>query len=143
MKTNIAENQTAQNNKEAERPTLDKRLKLLHPFKAQRSRSKSPARTKSKTDHHDRKQENEITELKNEIALLKQRIPTTKATEIQTNPSDSKNSKAASQAGGQEKQNKDIINVITFIQRTMETLTEYTKQLSSQLNINMTRQEMS
>ena len=108
MKTNIAENQTAQNNKEAERPTLDKRLKLLHPFKAQRSRSKSPARTKSKTDHHDRKQENEITELKNEIALLKQRIPTTKATEIQTNPSDSKNSEAAPKLGARKNKTKTL-----------------------------------
>ena len=47
----------------------------------------------------------------------------------------------ASTLGGQATNNTEIINVLTFIQQTMETLSAYNEQLKAKLDINLTHQE--
>ena len=42
--------------------------------------------------------------------------------------------------GGQATNNTEIINVLTFIQQTMETLSAYSEQLKAKLDINLTHQ---
>ena len=44
--------------------------------------------------------------------------------------------------GGLATENTDLINVLTFIQQTMETLSVYCKQLKTKLHMNLTHQEM-
>ena len=43
--------------------------------------------------------------------------------------------------GGQATNNAEIINVLTFIQQAMETLSAYNEQLKAKLDINLTHQE--
>ena len=47
----------------------------------------------------------------------------------------------ASTLGGQATNNAEIINVLTFIQQAMETLSAYNEQLKAKLDINLTHQE--
>ena len=49
-----------------------------------------------------------------------------------------KNVQMASAPGGQTTNNEEIINVLTFIQQTMETLSAYNEQLKAKLDINLT-----
>ena len=51
------------------------------------------------------------------------------------------NAQMASTPRGQATNNTEIINVIAFIQQTMETLSAYNKQLKAKLDINLTHQE--
>ena len=44
----------------------------------------------------------------------------------------------ASTPGGQTTNNTEIINALTFIQQTMETLSAYNEQLKAELDINPT-----
>ena len=46
------------------------------------------------------------------------------------------------QAPKDKQESIDILNVISFIQKTMETLNVYNEQLKSHLNIDLTQQEM-
>ena len=43
--------------------------------------------------------------------------------------------------GGQATNNTEMINVLIFIQQTMETLSEYNEQLKGKLDINLVHQE--
>ena len=47
----------------------------------------------------------------------------------------------ASTPGGQTTNNTEIINALTFIQQTMETLSVYNEQLKAKLDINLTDQD--
>ena len=49
----------------------------------------------------------------------------------------------ASTPGGQATNNTEIINVLTSIQQTMETLSAYNKQLKAKLDIYLIHQEKS
>ena len=77
----------------------------------------------------------EIKNLKKEIQILKQSQPNSITGD---NP---KNAQIASTTGGQVTNNTEIINVLTFIQQTMETLSAYNEQLKEKLDINLTHQE--
>ena len=111
-------------------------LKTLNPNKQPQSRGKLPSRTTSKTRQEPSPRDKEIENLKSEIRTLKQ-SQTNSITE--DNP---KNVQIASTPGGQATNNTEIINVLIFIQQTMETLSEYNEQLKGKLDINLTHQEM-
>ena len=49
----------------------------------------------------------------------------------------------ASTSGGHTQTNIDLLKVLNFVQETMETLSNYCKQLQTHLDKNLTRQEMS
>ena len=116
--------------------TLLTKLKTLNPKKRSQSLGKSPSRSASKTRQEPSPRDKEIANLKNEIRILKQ---------SQTNSitgDNPKNAQMASTPGGQATNNAEIINVLTFIQQTMETLLAYNEQLKAKLDINLTHQEM-
>ena len=122
-------------NAENESQTLLNKLKTLNPNKRRQSRGKSPSRSTSKTRQEPSPRDKEIENLKNEIRILKQ---------SQTNNitgDNPKNAQMASTLGGQATNNTEIINVLTFIQQTMETLSAYNEQLKAKLDINLTHQE--
>ena len=122
-------------NTENESQTLLNKLKTLNPNKRPQSRGKSPSRSTSKTRQEPSPRDKEIENLKNEIRILKQ---------SQTNTitgNNPKNPQMASTLGGQTPNNTEIINVLTFIQQTMETLSAYNEQLKAKLDINLTHQD--
>ena len=53
----------------------------------------------------------------------------------------SKKRTVVSTAGSQATNNTEIMNVLTFIQQTMETPSEYNQQLKAKLDINLTHKE--
>ena len=118
-----------------ESQTLLNKLKTLNTNKRLQSRGKSPSRSTSKTRQEPSPRDKEIENLKNEIRILKQ---------SQTNTitgNNPKNPQMASTLGGQTPNNTEIINVLTFIQQTMETLSAYNEQLKGKLDINLTHQD--
>ena len=124
-------NRNAENKPE----TVPKKLKTLYPNKRPQSRGKSPSRSTSKTRQDPSLRYKEIENLKNEIRILKQSQTNSI---IGDNP---KNAQMAPTLGGQTTSNTEIINVLTFIQQTMETLSAYSEQLKAKLDINLTHQE--
>ena len=89
----------------------------------------------SKTRQEPSPRDKEIENLKNEIRILKQ---------SQTNSitgDNQKNAQMASTPGGQATNRTEIINVLTFIQQTMEMLSAYNEQLKVKLDINLTHQD--
>ena len=105
--------------------TLFNKLKTLNPNKRPQSCGKSPYSSTSKTRQEQSPRDKEIKNLKNEIRILKQ---------SQTNSitqDNLKNAQIASTPGGQATNNTQMINVLTFIQQTMETLLAYNKQLKA------------
>ena len=134
--TNVSITDKSNNtNAENESQTLLNKLKTLNPNKRRQSRGKSPSRSTSKTRQEPSPRDKEIENLKNEIRILKQ---------SQTNniyEDNPKNAQMASTLGGQATNNTEIINVLTFIQQTMETLSAYSEQLKAKLDINLTHQE--
>ena len=122
-------------NTENESQTLLNKLKTLNPNKRPQSRGKSPSRSTSKTRQEPSPRDKEIENLKNEIRILKQ---------SQTNSitgDNPKNAQMVSRLGGEATNNTEIINVLTFIQQTMETLSAYNEQLKAKLDINLTHQD--
>ena len=122
-------------NAENESQTLLNKLKILNLNEQPQSREKSPSRSTSKTRQEPSPRDKEIENLKNEIRILKQ---------SQTNSitgNNPKNAQMASTPGGQTTKNTEIINVLTFIQQTMETLSAYNEQLKAKLDINLTHQD--
>ena len=54
-----------------------------------------------------------------------------------------KNIPVASTSGGHTQTNIDLLKVLNFVQETMQTLSNYSEQLQTHLDINLTHQEMS
>ena len=131
------------------RPTLQQKLQSFT-AKHLRRRSKSPTRKASKTNQQN--QTNEIVTLKAEIEELKQQKQNSNNTEAKTHEESNstsgnckttqhpKNVQDASEGGQPE--NVELLNVITFIEETMKTLTTYGKQLKNQLDINLIKTEI-
>ena len=122
-------------NTENESQTLLNKLKTLNPNKRLQSRGKSLSRSTSKTRQEPSPRDKEIKNLKNKIRILKQ---------SQTNSitgDNQKNVQMASTPGGQATNSTEVINVLTFIQQTMEMLLAYNKQLKVKLDINLTHQD--
>ena len=134
--TNVSTTEKFSNtNAENESQTLLNKLKTLNPNKRPQSRGKSPSRSTSKTRQEPSPRDKEIENLKNEIQILKQ---------SQTNSitgDNPKNALMASTPVGSTTNNTEIINVLTFIQQTMETLSAYNEQLKAKLDINLTHQD--
>ena len=114
-------------NAENESQTLLNKLKILNLNKRLQSRGKSPSGSTSKTRQESSPRDKEIENLKNEMQILKQ---------SQTNSitgDNPKNAQMASAPGGQTTNNEEIINVLTFIQQTMETPPAINEQLKAKL----------
>ena len=123
-------------NAENESQALLNKLKTLNPNKRLQSHGKSPSGNASKTRQEPSPRDKETENLKNEIRIFKQ---------SQTSSITGDNPKTvqiASTPGGQAKNNTEIINALTFIQQTMETLSAYHEQLKAKLDINLTQEEM-
>ena len=110
-------------------------MKILNPNKRPQSRGKSPSRSTSKARQESSPRDKQVENLKNEIQILKQSLTNSITGD---NP---KNAQMASKPGGQTTKNTEIINVLTFIQQTMETLSAYNEQLKAKLDINLTYQD--
>ena len=54
----------------------------------------------------------------------------------------SKNGKAASATNRGQQENVDLLKVISFVEETMKTLSNYGEQLKIQLDFNLTQQGM-
>ena len=102
-------------NAEKESQSLLKKLKTLNLNKWPQSHGKSPSRSTSRIRQEPSLRDKEIENLKIEIQILEQ-SQTNSIT--RDNP---KNAQMASTPGGQATNNTEIINVLTFIQQTMET----------------------
>ena len=93
----------------------------------------------------DDKYQQGISELKEEIELLKQskKQQHDPKTEIYKNNIilESKNENTDSVSHGDQQENVQLITVINFIEQTMKTLSNYGEQLKTQLDFNLTQQE--
>ena len=69
----------------------------------------------------------------NEMRILKQSQPNS------ITGGNSRSAQMESTPGGQATNNTGIINVLSFIQQTMETLSAYKEQLKAKIDINLTR----
>ena len=69
----------------------------------------------------------------NEMQILKQSQPNG------ITGGNSRSAQMASTPGGQATNNTGIINVLSFVQQTMETLSTYNEQLKAKIDINLTR----
>ena len=134
--TNVSTTEKLSNtNAENEPETLLNKLKTLNPNKQLQNRGKSPSRSTSKTKQEPSPRDKEIENQKNKIRILKQ-------SQMNNITGDNpKNTQMASTLGDQATNNTEIINVLTFIQQTMETLSAYNEQLKAKLDINLTHQE--
>ena len=127
-----------------------KRLQSMSPTNKHRKQWKSLSQVFSKTSNaNDDKQQQKINELDEEIRRLKitQNI-TTETTNIdQTKINDppqenSKNGNAASAKNRGQQENIDLLKVISLVEETMKTLSNYGEQLKIQLDFNLTQQRM-
>ena len=91
------------------------------------------------------KYQQELNKLKEEIKMLKQskKQQHDPKTEIYKNniTLESKNENTASVSHGDQQENVQLITVITFIEQTMKTLSNYGEQLKTQLDFNLTQQD--
>ena len=91
------------------------------------------------------KYQQELNKLKEEIKMLKQskKQQHEPKTEIYKNniTLESKNENTASVSHGDQQENVQLITVITFIEQTMKTLSNYGEQLKTQLDFNLTQQD--
>ena len=53
-----------------------------------------------------------------------------------------KNIQVASASGGHMQTNIDLLKVLNFVQKTMQTLSNYSEKLQTHLDINLTHQKM-
>ena len=140
---------TSKTNIQEEPPTLLEKLELLHPAHAQHHHEKSPTRVPSTTKQTSTDRDKEIEDLRNQINLLKQNQKERgmqeqpKHTENKEEHPEPKNIQVASASGSHTQTNIDLLKVLNFIQETMQTLSNYTKQLQMHLGINLTHQEIS
>ena len=81
----------------------------------------------------------QIKQLQQEVQLLKQSSPKEQTQTNNENIQNQKNGQTASSSSGGQTQNVDIINVITYIEQTMQTLKTFGEQLKIQLDTNLTQ----
>ena len=122
---------------------------LPHPAHAQHRRGKSPTRVPSTKKQTSTDRDKEIEGLRNQIKLFKQNQ---KEGDTQEQPehaenkeehTEPKNIQVASVSGGLTQTNIDLLNVLNFVQETMQTLSNYSEQLQTHIDINLNHQEMS
>ena len=65
-----------------------------------------------------------------------------KHTENKEEDPEPKNIQVASASGGHMQTNIDLLKVLNFVQETMQTLSNYSEQLQTHLDINLTHQKM-
>ena len=135
---------TSKTNIKEEPPTLLKKLELLHPAHIQHCHeitNKSPFHYKANISPN---RDKEIEDLWNQIKLLKQNQKEhdtqeqPKHTEIEEEHLEPKNIQVASTSGGHAQTNIDLLKVLNFVQETIQTLSNYSKQLQMYLDINLT-----
>ena len=140
---------TSKTNIQEEPPTLLKKLELLHPAHAQHRHRKSPTRVPSTANQTSTDKDREIEDLRNQIKLLKQNQKERdtqeqpKHTENKEEHPEPKNIQVASASGGHTQTNIDLLKVLNFVKETMQTLSNYSEQLQTHLEINQTHQKMS
>ena len=133
--SSVVQNTNNTNTNVSTTQTLLNKLKTLNLNKRPQSRGKSPSRSTSKTRQEPSPRDKKIENLKNEIQILKQ---------SQTNSITGDNQKKAQTAStpeGEATNNTEIINILTFIQQTRETLSAYNGQLKAKLDINLAHQD--
>ena len=162
-------NITATSINNAEEQTLENKLTRLYPASNNQKRTKTPTPSWSapRTNQIENKNQKQIQKLKKEIASLKQQSKRSQGIVPAAYIQSSKNVQMVSQMGDQEQEQQnhqkiqpqqcqqpkyqsqkdqqnsiDIVKIITFIKQTMETLNVYNEQLKTQLNIDLTHQEM-
>ena len=136
----------------------------MSPNNKQRKQGINPSRAASKTNNtNNDKQQQKIKELEEEIIKLKTTQNATinatnnnqKETPVLQNSNftnnnrieapalqSSKNVIMASAANRGQQENIDLLKVITFVEQTMKTLSNYGEQLKIQLDCNLTQQGM-
>ena len=140
---------TSIRNIQEEPPTLLKKLELLHPAHTQHRFGEPTTRVLSTTKQTSTDSDKEIEYLRNQIKLLKQNQKEhdtqeqPKHTENEEKHPESKNIQVASASRGITQINISLLKVLNFIQETMQTLSNYSEQLQTHLDINLTHQEMS
>ena len=130
-------------------PTLLKKLELLHPAHTQHHQGKSPTRVPSSSEQTIANTGKEIEDLRNQIKLLKQNQrqhdmqEQLKHTENKEEHPILKKFQVASASGGLTQTNIDLLNVLNSVQETMKTVSNYSEQLQTLLDINLIHQDMS
>ena len=111
-----------------------------------KKRGKSPTRSKSNTKQNENEQlKAQIEQLKEEMKSLKSNKTTEATTHEDTQTStktpepNSKNGQMASGSQGGQQQNMEIIQVISFIEETMQTSKTFGEKLKIQLDSNLTQ----
>ena len=129
-------------------PTLLKTLELLHLALTQHRRQNSPTRVPSNTKETSSDRDKEIEDLRNQIKLFKQNQKERntqeqpKHTDNKEEHPKTKNIQVASPSGDHTQTNIALLKVLNFVQETMETLSNYSEQLQTHFDINLTHQEM-
>ena len=139
---------TSKANIQEEPPTLLKKLELLHPAHTQHHSWKSPTSAPSTKEQTSTDRDKEIEDLRNQIKFLKQNQ---KEHDTQEQPKhienkedhpDPQNIRVASASGGHTQTNINLLKVLNFVQETLEILSNYSEQLQTHLDINLTHQDM-
>ena len=125
-----------------ELPTLLKKLELLHPAHTQHRPEKSPTRVPSTTKQTSTDRDKKIEDLRNQSKLLKQnqkeRDTQPKHTENNEEHLEPKNIQVVSTSGGHIQTNIDLLKVLNFVQEAMQKPSNYSQQLQTHLDINLT-----
>ena len=155
---------TTNDSQSKNKPDIHQRLRSMSPNNKQRKQGINPSRAASKTNNtNNDKQQQKIKELEEEIIKLKTTQNATinatnnnqKETPVLQNSNftnnnqieapalqSSKNKNMASAANRGQQENIDLLKVITFVEQTMKTLSNYGEQLKIQLDCNLTQQGM-
>ena len=94
---------------------------------------KSPIRSKSNT------KQNQDGRLKSQIEQLKEEVKVLKITSTKTPKQNSKNVQMASDSQGGQQQNMEVIQVISFIEKTMQKLKTFGEKFKVELDSNLTQ----
>ena len=119
-------------------------MELLHPAHTQHRPEKSPTRVPSTTKQTSTDRDKKIEDLRNQSKLLKQNqkeLDTQeqpKHTENNEEHPERKNIQVASTSGGHIQTNIDLLKVLNFVQETMQKPSNYSQQLQTHLDINLT-----
>ena len=117
-------------------------MELLHPAHTQHRPEKSPTRVPSTTKQTSTDRDRKIEDLRNQSKLLKQnqkeRDTQPKHTENNEEHLEPKNIQVVSTSGGHIQTNIDLLKVLNFVQETMQKLSNYSQQLQTHLDINLT-----
>ena len=120
-----------------------KNLELLHSVHTKHCRGKSLTRVPSTTKQTSADRDKEIEDLRNQIKLMKQN-PKKHDTPKQPKHSENKkkypnseNIQVVSTTEGHTQINVDLLNVLSFIEETIQTLSNYSEQLQAHLDINL------